>query len=111
MPEIDGFEYESYEKSSSLARRDFRHAHGGPEELPAKILGKKRSNKEKRKGCPENDGGPHVYEVVGEVWHLNGPSWYRNGQEVYIHKFRMCVGCGKRKRYSGRITEDPYVIV
>ena len=72
MPEIDGFEYETYEHSSSIARRDFRHAHGGPEELPAKTLGK-RKKKAKPKGCPENDGGPHVYALVGE-W-LDVP-WY-----------------------------------
>lgn len=109
MTKIDGFEYEPYERSSGIARRDFRHANGGPEELPAKTLGKPK--KSKSKGCPENNGGQHVYVVVGEEWNLNAPRWYRNGKDVYIHKFIMCIGCGKRKRSRGKTLGEPYAIV
>lgn len=110
MTKIDGFEYEPCERSSGIARRDFRHANGGPEELPDKTLGKKRNKKKKCKGCPENDGGPHIYEVVGEIWNLNAPSWLRSNRKVYIHKFLMCVGCGKRKRSRGKTLGEPYAI-
>jgi len=97
MPNIDGFDYETYERSGGLARRNFRHANGGPEELPAKTLGKRKKRAVPR-GCPENDGGAHVYAVcLITIAGIRGPYTYRSTR---------CIGCGKRKRRQGWLSRD-----
>lgn len=93
--------------AGGIIRRDFRHSHDGPEELPARGLSKKKK-KPHYKGCPERNGGAHVY-----VWiQYNGQSriWaYDTARQNYVpgrtrpvtwHE-KVCVGCGhvRNKRY------------
>lgn len=92
-------------------RRDFRHG-GVPlsdfdEEAPYKKKSKKKRPAKKR-GCPENDYGPHVYvwvptSQVYDWWPDYDDGFYeKHGFHRREHK--ICCGCGKKQ--GGRYTEE-----
>lgn len=103
MAEIDGFKYEPW-STDSTARRDFRHANGGPEALPHR--GKSKGKPRRYDRCSENNGR-HLYVVVKEVVK------YSSGNE-YTYVKQECLGCGKAGKgyhnyvgevYQTRVTE------
>lgn len=79
------FGWDNYD-FSHLLRRDFRDDHGsdGWDETPYRKTGKDKK-KFVRKGCPENNNGPHVY-----IW-VDYDSEWLCGYEI-----KICCGCLKR---------------
>jgi hypothetical protein len=86
--------------AGGVKRRDFRHSHDGPEEIP--IRGKRsKGRKPKAKGCPARVGEEkkaHIY-----VWvEYHGVDWYHKmiDDEWRFGYYRIvwynyeCVGCG-----------------
>lgn len=103
MASIHGFNYEPWERSSSIARRDYRHSHDEPVEKYFKGSTKPKSSPNKKRGCPENDGNAHVYAVVKFIRH-----YYFNGRDrEFMHHAKMCIGCNKVKKhlwgYTGEV--------
>lgn len=68
MSEIAGFKYETWEKSSNIAHRDFQHTTMAEdfEKAPRRKWGKNHNkpSPNNKKGCEANDGGKHIYEKV-----------------------------------------------
>jgi hypothetical protein len=76
-----------------IIRRDFRHSHDGPEV----IRHRKKKNKKayKRKGCPGNNGGAHVYVWTTETaW----DDWWSKWNFEDKYEYHVCCGCKARKR-------------
>lgn len=86
--------------AGGIIRRDFKHSHDGPEEMPHKKRGRGKTKKH-YKGCPERDGKAHVYvwvEYFGKEW-----GYGRNEYGDLIQKKRdvhwfdkVCIGCGHK---------------
>lgn len=87
--------------AGGIIRRDFRHTHAGPEELPHKGKRGKAKRGKRYKGCPERDGGAHVYvwiEYFGKEW-----GWASDGRRNLVQKKKdvhwfekVCIGCGHK---------------
>lgn len=82
--------------AGGIIRRDFRHSHDGPEEMPHKKRGRDKTKK-RYKGCPERDGRAHVYvwiEYFGKEWRMV-EGGHLKSHEVHWYD-RICVGCGHK---------------
>lgn len=82
-----------------------------PEDFEMEMPRRKKKPKKKspsKRGCPENEFGPHIY-----VWEAGPPEWdwwpdytdtfyERNG--FHRREYKICCGCGKRT--GSRYTEQ-----
>lgn len=92
--------------AGGIKRRDFRHSHDGPEELPARGVSKKK-RKPHFKGCPERGGGAHIYVWIQfngqrRLWYQDTDRGWTPGKTKPVTWYeRLCVGCDHRntKRY------------
>lgn len=101
MARIDGFKYEPWEQSSTIARRDFRHSGGGPEELPHRAKSKGKPRKHDR--CTEN-GGKHLYVPVKRI-----TRW--TDEREYVTITQECIGCDKLGKRLWHYTGEVYQTV
>src|SRR5688572_6444709 len=86
--------------ASGIIRRDFRHSHDGPEEMPHRRKRRGKGHEKPRgKGCPARkgeDSRAHVYvwiEYFGKEWSYYGA--YPTKRDVHWYD-KVCVGCGHK---------------
>lgn len=102
MSEIAGFKYETWEKSSNIAHRDFQHTTMAEdfEKAPRRKWGKNHNkpSPNNKNGCEANDGGKHIYEKVRIHRKIYWPFDRKWKDTPYVRE--ICIGCGKKSRKS-----------
>lgn len=95
---------------------DFVHGGVDPSDFEDEVRHRKKRGKarpKKKRGCPENDFGPHVYVWTTEyfrsdggfddwIHHYEKDFWDRNG--FNRREYKTCVGC--LQRVKSRYTEE-----
>lgn len=93
---------------------DFKHNGVDPSDFDEEVMpyrkkrGKSRAKKEKR-GCPENNFGPHIYvwvpsTLMYEWWPEAGHDNFYDKHGFFRREVKTCCGCDKRA--GSRYTEE-----
>lgn len=88
---------------SSIRKRDFRHDHSGPEEMPHRPK-RGKGTPRKKPGCPENEGNAHIYAWIEYHARYRREAFGLSGKAYWVDTTwyeQQCVGCGKvhNRRY------------
>jgi len=96
---------------------DFLHGGVDPSDFDETMPHRKKRGKKrpiKKRGCPENDFGPHIYVWTTEsfrkgdgsfddwLWQYEKDFWDKNG--FHRREYKTCAGC--KKRAGSRYTEE-----
>lgn len=99
----------------AVDRRDYRGGAVGEEDFSDEFRHKKKSARDKSKkkrGCPENEFGPHIYvwttepELTGYFigWSGKRIASFHEENGFFRREHKICCGCGKKLK--SRYTEE-----